>query len=399
MKNDKQNLPLSGIRVLELGHTVMGPTCGLILADMGAEVVKIEKAPQGDDTRRLAGFGAGFFPYLNRNKSSIALNLKSEASKNVLKRLIEHADVLLENFAPGAMDRLGLGYEDCRKINPRLIYCSLKGFLPGPYENRPALDEVVQMMGGLAYMTGPSGRPLRAGASVVDIMGGTFGAVGILTALYNRNKTGEGEFVRSALFESTAFLVGQHMAVKAVTGEAPPPMPERGRAWSIYDLFRTADGEQVFIGVTSDAHWKRMCDVFGWEDLAGDERLATNNQRVNERDWFLPEVQKRLSGLGKNEIMALAEKAGIPFAPVAEPEDLFDDPHLNKAGALAETELPGGKKARLPKLPLRFGSHSFDLRSNPPKVGQGGLKLLRDAGYSKEEIDELIAGGGLAAGE
>jgi crotonobetainyl-CoA:carnitine CoA-transferase CaiB-like acyl-CoA transferase len=399
MENNKQDLPLSGIRVLELGHTVMGPTCGLILADMGAEVIKVERAPKGDDTRRLAGFGAGFFPYLNRNKSSIALDLKSEPGLEVLKRMIEKADVLVENFGPGAMDRLGLGYEDCRGINPRLIYCSLKGFLPGPYENRPALDEVVQMMGGLAYMTGPSGRPLRAGASVVDILGGTFGAVGILTALYNRTRTGRGEFVRAALFESTAFLVGQHMAVTAVTGQAPPPMPERGRAWSVYDLFRTGDGEQVFIGVTSDAHWRKMCNVFGWEDLAGDERLATNNSRVEERDWFLPEIRKRLSGLNKSEIMALAEKAKIPFAQVSEPKDLFDDQHLNEAGALAETELPGGKKARLPKLPLRLGANGFDLRSHPPEVGQGGLGLLRSIGFSEENINTLIAGGYLVAGE
>ena len=347
----------------------------------------------------MAGFGAGFFPYLNRNKSSIALNLKSEQGKAVLKRLIEKADVLVENFAPGAMDRLGFGWEDCHRINPRLIYCALKGFLPGPYEKRPALDEVVQMMSGLAYMTGPSGRPLRAGASVVDIMGGTFGAVGILAALYNRQTTGQGEFVRSALFEAAAFLVGQHMAVKAVSGQAPPPMPERGRAWSIYDLFSTSDGQQVFIGVTSDAHWKNMCRTFGFDDLAEDERLATNNERVEQRDWFLPEVAKRISKLTKAEIMDLAEKAKIPFAPVARPEDLFEDRHLTEAGALAETTLPDGRKAGLPKLPLILGSKPFGLRSDPPPVGRGAADLLKSIGYTDEEITDLCAQGYLRVEE
>jgi crotonobetainyl-CoA:carnitine CoA-transferase CaiB-like acyl-CoA transferase len=399
MEKENERLPLEGVRVLELGHTVMGPTCGLILADMGAEVIKVEKAPDGDDTRRLTGFGSGFFPYLNRNKSSIALNLKSEQGKAVLRRLVEKVDVLVENFAPGAMDRLGFGWEDCRRINPRLIYCALKGFLPGPYEKRPALDEVVQMMSGLAYMTGPSGRPLRAGASVVDIMGGTFGAVGILAALYNRNTTGRGEFVHSALFEAAAFLVGQHMAVKAVSGEAPPPMPERGRSWSIYDLFPTADGEQVFVGVTSDAHWQSMCRTFGFEDLAGDERLATNNQRVAERDWFLPEIIKRISRLSKAEIMELAEKAKIPFAPVAKPEDLFEDRHLNMGGALAETTLPDGRKAALPKLPLRLGPNPFNLRSDPPPIGRGAAELLKSIGYTQEEITDLCSQGYLRVEE
>jgi crotonobetainyl-CoA:carnitine CoA-transferase CaiB-like acyl-CoA transferase len=399
MDDHNQELPLAGVKVLELGHTVMGPTCGVILADMGAEVIKIERAPEGDDTRRLAGFGAGFFSYFNRNKSSLALDLKSEAGQEALTRLIKGADVLVENFGPGAMDRLGFGYDDCSRINPRLIYCSLKGFLPGPYEKRPALDEVVQMMGGLAYMTGPSGRPLRAGASVVDIMGGTFGAVGVLAALHNRAKTGRGEYVRSALYESTAFLVGQHMAVAAATGQAPPPMPERGRAWSVYDLFPTADGDQVFIGVTSDAHWRKLCGEFGWDDLAADERLSTNNQRVEERDWFLPEVQKRLSGLTKREIMSRAETAGVPFAAVARPVDLFDDPHLNQAGALAETIMPNGSAAKLPKLPLRFGSHGLELRSQPPAVGRGGRAALRAAGYTDPEIDALIARGAVAAEE
>jgi len=389
----ERRLPLEGIRVLELGHTVMGPTAGLVLADMGADVYKVERTGKGDDTRWLKGFGAGFFTYFNRNKKSLALDLKSDQGKELLLKLIEKADVLIENCGPETVERLGLGYEACRARNPRLIYCALKGFMPGPYEKRPALDEVVQMMGGLAYMTGPSGRPLRAGASVTDILGGSFGAIGILAALYQRQFTGRGQLVQATLFESVAFLVGQHMAIAAVTGQAPPPMPDRGRTWSIYDLFKTADGELVFIGVTSDRHWQRMCAAFGFADWAGDQRLATNQERIDQRDWFLPELQNRMARLKKSELMTLAEKAGIPFAPVARPQDLFEDPQLNQSGSLATTKLPGGGAAKLPKIPLRMDQLPFDLRLDPPAIGQGSRELYKACGFAEEEIRRLVLDG------
>lgn len=388
-----KNLPLEKIRVLELGHTVMGPTCGLILADMGADVYKVERTGKGDTTRWLKGFGSGFFTCFNRNKKSISLDLKSSKGKEILLRLVEDADVLIENFAPGTVDRLGVGYEACRKINPKLIYCSLKGFMPGPYESRPALDEVVQMMGGLAYMTGPTGRPLRAGASVTDIMGGSYGAIGILAALYQRQFTGKGQLVQATLFESVAFLVGQHMAVAAVSGDAPPPMPERGRAWSIYDLFETADDEQVFIGVTSERHWHRMCETFEFRDWADDEALATNQGRIDAREWFLPELQKRFRSFEKSDLMALAEKAGIPFAPVNKPQDLFEDSHLNQSGSLVETKTPGGDMTKLPKIPLRLDTNSFELRNQPPNIGEGSMEIYRSCGFSNEDIEVLLKEG------
>jgi crotonobetainyl-CoA:carnitine CoA-transferase CaiB-like acyl-CoA transferase len=389
----KTNLPLEGIKVLELGHTVMGPTCGMVLADMGADVYKVERTGKGDDTRSLKGFGAGFFTCFNRNKKSIAIDLKSERGRSLLLDLVERVDVLIENFGPGTTDRLGVGYPACRKRNPRLVYCSLKGFMPGPYEKRPALDEVVQMMGGLAYMTGPSGRPLRAGASVTDILGGTYGAVGILAALYRRQFTGEGTLVQASLFESVAFLVSQHMAVAAITGQPPPPMPERGRAWSVYDLFATADGRQVFIGITSERHWQRMCETFGFADWQADERLASNQGRIDERHWFLPELQKRLGGLTKAELMQQAENAGIPFAPVNRPEDLFEDPHLEHSGGLVQTRTPGGGLAKLPKIPLRLDRKSFDLRRNPPEVGQGAKDLLMQCDMTEKDLADLAHAG------
>jgi len=385
----KNSLPLSGIRVLELSHAVMGPTCGLILADMGAEVIKIERAPEGDETRRLKGFGIGFFPFLNRNKKSMAIDLKSDRGREVLKTLVLSADVFLENFAPGTIERLGFGYDKISQLNPRLIYCALKGFMPGPYEKRPALDEVVQMMAGLAYMTGPLGQPLRAGASVVDIMGGTFGAVAIMTALYEREKTGKGQAVISTLFESTAFLMGQHMAVCAITGKPIPPMPNRMSAWAIYDRFETKEGEMVFVGVTSDRHWKRFCETFGLTALGADQRLATNNDRVSQRQWLIPELQKVFKTLTREGLFKLCAEAEIPFSPIAKPEDLFEDPQLNEGGGLLETNLAGGIKTKLPRIPIRIGSYDFGWRNDPPEVGQDGQEILKSIGLSPDEIEEL----------
>ena len=386
-------LPLAGIRVLELGHNIMGPACGLILADLGAEVYKVERPGKGDDTRWLQGFGAGFFTCFNRNKKSLAIDLKRKRGRELFLRLVEKVDVLIENFAPGTVDRLGIGADVCRQHNPALIFCSLKGFMPGPYAHRPALDEVVQMMGGLAYMTGPSGKPMRAGASVTDILSGGFGVVGILAALLQRQQTGQGQVVQASLFESVAFLMGQHMAGAAVSGQVPPPMPERGRTWAIYELFSTKDGQQIFIGITSDRHWRRLCTTFRFSDWASDPRLATNQGRIESRSWFFPELQHRLQQLSKSELMVLAEQADIPFAPVNQPVDLWDDPHMNESGGLAQTETPSGKQVKLPKLPLRLDGRTFDLRLQPPAVGEGTVDILQLAGLSSQEIETLTAAG------
>jgi crotonobetainyl-CoA:carnitine CoA-transferase CaiB-like acyl-CoA transferase len=335
--------PLKGVRVVEFSHAILGPSCGMILADLGAEVIKVEP-PGGDKTRTLRGFGAGFFGYFNRNKKSLALDVDRADGRAALRKLLESADVLVENFAPGSMKKRGLGPADLEKINPRLVYCALKGFLPGPYDQRAALDEVVQMMGGLAYMTGPSGRPLRAGTSVVDIMGGMFGAFGTVLALKQRDRTGKGGLVESALFESVVFLMGQHLAITAINGAAPPPMPERVSSWAIYEIFDTSDGQQAFVGITSDGQWKRFCDVFGQAELAADPRLASNNQRIDARPWLIPRVAAIFKGFTKDRLEELALKAELSFAPVARPQDLFDHPHLLANGSLAPTTLPGGVK-------------------------------------------------------
>jgi crotonobetainyl-CoA:carnitine CoA-transferase CaiB-like acyl-CoA transferase len=365
----------------------MGPTAGLILADMGAEVIKIERTPKGDNTRYLEGSGSGFFDYLNRNKKSLCLDLKSTEGREIIYRLVPSMDVILENFGPGTVDKLGLGYQKLSEINPRLIYCSLKGFMPGPYEKRLALDEVVQMMGGLASMAGSKEAPSRAGASVVDIVGGSYGALGIVTALYDRERTGKGQYIIASLFESVVFLVGQHMAYTAVTGKPAPTMLEKLSTWAIYDLFESKEGKKVFIGVTSDQQWARFCQTFGFEDLAGDTRLSTNNHRIEQRTWLLPELKTRIENFPWATLTSLLEKADLPFAPVSRPEDLFDDVHLNESGGLVETKLTRGTVAKLPKIPLRIGSYDFGIRNHPPEIGEGSLQLLKGCGFSDEEIE------------
>lgn len=392
------DLPLAGIRVLEFCQTIMGPSAGLILADLGADVIKVEPAPGGDKTRRLPGFAAGFFGAFNRNKRSLAIDVKSDAGRRAAERLAAQVDIVIENYAPGTMDRLGLGHERLSEINPRLIYCSLKGFLSGPYENRPALDEVVQFMGGLAYMTGPPGRPLRAGTSVIDIMGGTFAVIGIMAALRERERTGKGQLVKSALFESTAFLMSQHMAGHSVTGREVPPMPARVSAWAIYEPFETRDGDQVFIGITSDNHWRRFCEEFGRPDLLTDSRYGSNEDRVRERPDLVPVVAEVVKRHSREEIVAICERISIPFAPVARTEDLFDDPQLNAGGRMLEIELPGGIETRLPRLPIEVGSHDLALRMQPPAVGEHSREILRECGFEPGEIEDLERSGAIVTG-
>lgn len=345
--------PLAGLRVIEFTHMVMGPSIGLVLAELGADVIKVEP-PGGDATRRLKGSGAGYFPMFNRSKRSICLDLKSDEGMVAARGLAASADIVIENFRAGVLDRLGLGYDALRAENPRLIYCSAKGFLKGPYENRAALDEVAQMMGGLAYMTGPPGQPLRAGASVIDIAGGMFGVIGILAALEERWRTGRGKKVVCSLYETTAFFVGQHMAQKAVTGVAAAPMPARISAWGVYDVFETLDGEKVFVGVVSDLQWAPFCRAFDLTDLAADEGLALNNQRVEARDRLMPRLRSALKAYTKADLLVRLEAAGLPFAPITRPEDLFDDLHLNAEGGLVDVAMPDGSSMRLPALPLEF---------------------------------------------
>jgi crotonobetainyl-CoA:carnitine CoA-transferase CaiB-like acyl-CoA transferase len=385
--------PLAGLRVVEFTHMVMGPTCGMVLADMGAEVIKVEPI-DGDRTRRLLGAGAGFFPMFNRNKKSIAIDLRHPAGVDVARRLAASADIVAENFKPGTMGKYGLDYATLAAANPRMIYVSHKGFLPGPYEHRTALDEVVQMMGGLAYMTGRPGDPLRAGTSVNDIMGGLFGAIGALGALIQRGITGRGMEVQAALFENNVFLMGQHMLQYAMTGRHPAPMPARDNPWAVYDVFTVKDGEQIFLAAVSDAQWITFCDVLGFADLKADADLATNNERVTARPALLKTLRERLAGWRADDLAALFEKAGLPFAPIRRPEDLYDDPHLIATGGLADVRLPDGDKAgmtvKTTLFPITLEGRRLGVRLHPPTLGEHTRALLATIGYGPDEIDALI---------
>jgi crotonobetainyl-CoA:carnitine CoA-transferase CaiB-like acyl-CoA transferase len=397
------DLPLKGIRVVEFTHMVMGPTCGLILADLGAEVIKVEPLT-GDSTRRLLGSGAGFYGLFNRNKMSLAVDVKDPRGREIVLKLVAGADVFSENFKAGTMDQLGFGAAALHKLNPRLVCVSHKGFLPGPYEHRTALDEVVQMMGGLAYMTGPEGRPLRAGSSVNDIMGGMFGAIGVLASLFQRQHSGVGRQVHSALFENNVFLVAQHMMQFAVTGQPAAPMPSRISAWGLYDVFDVAGGEQIFLAAVSDTQWALLCTEFGWPELQIDERLASNNLRVQARDWLIPLLRVRFAPFAAAELATRFESVGLPYAPITRPQDLFDDPHLLATGGLAPVTLPADAsgagcevQTRTALLPLALDGQRLPLRQGPPALGEHTRALLLGLGYDAAGIAVLLADGVVGA--
>ncbi|PUA19118.1 CaiB/BaiF CoA-transferase family protein [Glaciimonas sp. PCH181] len=375
-------LPLQGVRVIEFSHMVMGPTCGMILADLGAEVIKIEP-PNGDKTRKMSGVGLGFFRTFNRNKKSVVLDINTPEGLATTKELIGQCDVMLENFRPGFMQKLGLDYQSLSRSFPGLIYVSHKGFLPGPYENRLALDEVVQMMAGLSYMTGPPGRPLRAGASVNDIMGGMFGAIGVLAALWERCTTGRGQEVQSALFENCAFLVSSHMQQAAMSGEAPPPMPARASPWSVYDVFTLADGQQLFIAAVSDKQWNLLCSVLERQDLLDDPSLRTNDQRVAIRPAVLERLGQILQHHKIDELSAKLEAAGLPYAPIGRPDQLLQDPHLKASGGLVPMQTEDGGTTDVVLLPMLMAGRRLGVQRPLPAIGEHTEQILAQLALSR----------------
>jgi formyl-CoA transferase len=368
-------LPLAGLRVIEFTHMVMGPTCGMILADLGAEVIKIEP-PDGDKTRKLPGLGIGFFRSFNRNKKSVVLDISQPEGLATAVELIGECDVMLENFRPGMMAGLGLDYATLSEKYPQLIYVSHKGFLPGPYEKRLALDEVVQMMGGLSYMTGPEGRPLRAGTSVNDIMGGMFGAIGVLAALRERDRTGRGQEIQSALFENWVLLASQHMQQFSMTGEPAPPMPSRVSAWSVYDVFTLAGGAQLFIGAVSDKQFRTLCHLLERPDLLDVPEFASNAERVAVRPALLARLGEILRDHPIDELSAKLEAAGLPYAPIVRPDQLLDDPHLKASGGLVPMQTDEGGTTDVVLLPLLMGGRRPGVRQALPRIGEHTAEVL-----------------------
>ena len=387
--------PLAGLRVVEFSQMVMGPTCGLILADLGADVVKVEP-PKGDRTRYFKGPAAGFFATYCRNKRSVAIDTSSTDGQAVARRLIEKSDVMIENFRPGLLKRTGLDYDSVASFAPHVIYCSLKGYLPGPYENRLALDEVVQMMGGLAYMTGLPDRPMRAGASVNDIMGGMFGVIAIQAALAERQRTGRGRYIQSALYENNVFLMAQAMMYETVTGQPSVPYSVKDSPWPVYDLFDTKDGSKLFVTIVGEEQWQAFCRAFDREIWLSDPRFASGQDRVDCRGWLIPEIASIFKQWAKAELSAVLEKLGLPYAPVNKPGDLFTDQHLNASGGLADIRLPDGRGARTPLLPISMDGQRLQNRSDPPQIGQHSQDVLNELGFSSIDIAKLARSGAIA---
>jgi len=390
------NLPLADIRVLELGHIIAGPSAGLLLADLGADVIKVEKPAEGDQTRGMPAGNWANFHFFNRNKRSIAIDLKgSSEGRELFLRLAKSSDIVIDNFAYGAVEGLGLGYEVLSKANPRIIYMALKGFLPGPSEARPFLDELAQMAGGLAFMTGPRGKPMRAGASVVDVGAAAYGIIAVLAALHQRERTGLGQKITSGLYETSVYWVGQWLANFAATGEPSVPMPEMRQGtrmgWGIYQLFEASDAEQVFIGITSNAHWERFCKEFGLADLLADERLNDNAKRVAARGWLPARIGDEMRKYSSAELAERLERARIPFAPLRRPDQLLNDPHLNASNQFLDTPLPGRGTAKLPKMPVRSTAYEFELRRPAPELGEHTREVLTECGLTKDEIDALAS--------
>jgi crotonobetainyl-CoA:carnitine CoA-transferase CaiB-like acyl-CoA transferase len=394
-QNSADLRPLAGVRVVEFSQMVMGPACGLILADFGADVVKVEPI-KGDRSRYFTGPAAGFFGTYSRNKRSIAVDTASAAGQEVARRLIEKSDVLIENFRPGLLKRIGLDHDSVAAFAPRLIYCSLKGYLPGPYENRLALDEVVQMMGGLAYMTGLPDRPMRAGASVNDIMGGMFGVIAIQAALTERQRTGRGRYIQSALYENNVFLMAQAMMYETVTGQSSTPYSIKDSPWPVYDLFDTKDGSKLFVTIVGEEQWQSFCRAFDCEAWLSDPRLATGNGRVDHRRWLIPEIARIFKQWTKDDLAATLEKLDLPYAPVNKPGDLFADPHLNASGGLTDIQLTDGRPARTPLLPVSMDGQRLQNRHDPPQIGQHTRDVLKDIGLAEDEIAQLERSGTIA---
>ena len=376
--------PLDGIRVVEMSHMIMGPSCGQFLGFLGAEVIKIEP-PQGDKTRNLTGMGAGFFPAFNRGKKSVVLDLKTDDGLTALHALLASADVFVENFRDETLGRMGLDPETLRARYPSLITASCKGFLHGPYEKRAAMDEVVQMMTGMAYMTGPTGRPLRIGSSANDIMGGLFAAFSVLAALIGRGKSGQGAAIRSGLFENCLLLVAQHMVQFDIEGTESPPMPERVFSWPVYDLFTTRDGRQIFLGAATDGQWEKLCRALDLEDLLSDPGLQTRPDQIAARDRTLPLIAERVVGYDYADLLALFDRHALLYAPVARPAEMYDDPHVNRPGGLIQSAYPGRKSFRAPGMPVEIdGKAPVGHGSDIPAVGAHTREVLADLGISLE---------------
>ncbi len=385
--------PLEGVRVVELSHLIFGPACGMFLSFLGAEVIKVEPVG-GDKTRHLTGMGASFFALFNRGKKSVVLEFGRTEGREALGRLLSSADILVENFRDGTLARMGLDLAQVRTRFPGLITVSCKGFLDGPYADRPALDETVQMMTGLAHMTGPTGMPLRIGSSANDIMGGLAGACAAIAALREREATGVGREIRAGLFENSLLLVAQHMVQFALTGLEPAPMPERAFTWPVYDIFVTRDDRKLFVGAVTSGHWVALCTLLGLEELLENPALEDRMDQISARDWTLPKFKAKVAAWRSPDLIHELDKRMIPFAPVTTPAEMFSDPQAEPG--LFESALADGTTFRAPGFPVQVDSARIVPCLDVPGLGADSVDVLSGLGLDRGFVEHAT---GMEGGE
>jgi crotonobetainyl-CoA:carnitine CoA-transferase CaiB-like acyl-CoA transferase len=390
--------PLQGLKVLELAQIMAGPTCGMMLADLGADVIKVERVPGGDDTRRMDrpsvnGESAAFMA-MNRNKRGIALNLKLPAAQEALKRMAAQADVVTENYRQGTMEKLGVGYESLRKINPALIYCSISGYgRSGPYADKGGFDLIAQGMSGLMAVTGePGGAPVKSGGPVCDINAGVLGALGVVAAYVHRLKTGEGQLVDTSLFEAGIQQTYWQSAIYFATGAAPGPTGSAHILSAPYQAFRAADG-WLNIGGANQANWERVARVLGAPEWLEDARFRSNADRMKNLEALVPMMSGRLKTRGVREWIAALEAEGVPCGPINSIADMAADPQTAAREMVVELDHPRAGRTRALGLPVKLSATPGKVSRPAPLLGQHTREVLAEFGFSPGEIDELIGSG------
>lgn len=403
MSNTAKTGPLAGMKVLELAQIMAGPTCGTLLADMGADVIKVEKIPGGDDSRRYAepqinGESAAFM-MLNRNKRSIALNLKTEGGREVLRRLVKDADVLFENYRKGTMDKLGVGFEELRKINPALVWCSISGYgQTGPYAERGGFDLIAQGVSGIMSITGePGGPPVKSGPPVTDINAGLLATIGIVSAYVHRLKTGEGQFVDTSLMEAGIQQTFWQSAIYFATGVSPKPTGSAHVLAAPYQAFPTADG-WINIGGANQANWERIATLVGAPELIEDERFKTNSNRMANREELARLLGDHLKQRTTAEWLKDLDAAGIPAGPINDIAAMAADPQTLAREMVVELDHPKAGKTKALGLPIKFSETPGKIVSPAPMLGQHTREVLLGVGYSDAEVDALAAEGAIELG-
>ena len=390
--------PLEGVKVLDLTQIMAGPYCTMMLADMGADVVKVEKPNGGDDTRRMGppfieGESAAFLG-INRNKRSIVIDLRSDPGRELAQRMARQSDILVQNFRPGALERMGLGYEQVREINPAIVYCTISGFgATGPYARRGGFDLVTQGMSGLMSVTGhPDGPPVKVGVPICDLNAGMFGAIGILTAYINRLRTGQGQHVDTSLLEGGIAYTFWESAMYFATGEVPEPKGSAHRLTAPYQAFETSDG-YVNVGAANQANWERLCAAIGRDELVTDPRFVAPSDRMNNVDELVSTLEGIFSQESSAHWLKTLEDAGVPCGPIYDLEQVYADPQVQDREMMVETEHPVAGRVKSIGIPIKLSETPGRFQRPAPALGQHTDEVLRDLGCSDDEIDKLRSDG------